>query len=94
MIRILTAKAGMASVAHKPMEKKSRKSTYTCDCVKEGSLQSQVNRRAPRNENRNHFIDFFRSSAAFKSSTMAAKIWVLKRTKKQQANLVLHKKTI
>lgn len=39
----LTAKAGMASVTHKPIAKNSKKRTYNCESVNGGSLRSHVN---------------------------------------------------
>ncbi len=42
----LTAKGGIASVIHKPIEKNSRKSVYTCESVNDGSLRIHVKPKA------------------------------------------------
>jgi hypothetical protein len=50
IIKSATAKAGIASVSHNPIEKNSKNNTYNCETVNEGSLSNQVKPRATTNE--------------------------------------------
>jgi hypothetical protein len=45
-----TAKAGIASVIHKPIEKNNKNNTYNCEAVKAGSLINHVSSKATINE--------------------------------------------
>jgi hypothetical protein len=65
MMNKLTANAGIASVSHKPMAKKSRKMTYTCESVNPGSLRRNVNPIAMTRDSRKEIIDLLRLELAF-----------------------------
>src|SRR5262245_47910852 len=71
IIKRLTANAGIASVAQRPIENKSRKITYVCDSVKPGSFNSQVIARANTKESRKlmTFLRLTRKPAAVFSVT-------------------------
>jgi hypothetical protein len=45
-----TAKAGIASVSHNPIEKNNKNKTYTCEAVKAGSLSNHVSPKAAIND--------------------------------------------
>ena len=45
-----TAKAGIASVSHNPMEKNNKNNTYSCEAVKAGSLSNHVSTKAAIND--------------------------------------------
>ena len=56
MMNKLTAKAGIASVIHKPMAKNNRNITYTCESVKPGSLRRNVIANATANDEKKNKI--------------------------------------
>jgi hypothetical protein len=65
MMSRLTANAGMASVIHRPIAKKSRKMTYTWESVKPGSLRRKVSPRDMTNERTKEIIALFRFDSDF-----------------------------
>ena len=59
MIKSATAKAGIASVSHRPIEKNNKKNTYTCESVNVGSLTNQVNTNAITNDAKKEMSDLY-----------------------------------